>query len=191
MSTWNIRSETEQVSPGAAETEGKPEAVGELATTGVTLDEIVETTAAVLPERQAPPIAAVAMCTARVVSMEGKTRRASILARSANVPVLAEIAPDVDLEVIEDARANGDAVLVETCEGEPPLIIAALRTRRPRELRLRGEKISIEGSKEVMLRSGFGALRIHESGDIELVGGTINAVSRGLFRLVGRLVRLN
>jgi hypothetical protein len=190
MSTWNIRSEAEQVSPGAAETEGKAEAAGELATTGVTLDEIVETTA-VLPKRQAPAINAVATCTARVVSMEGKTRRASILARGANVPVLAEIAPDVDLEVIEDARANGDAVFVEVCDGEPPLITAALRTRRPRELRLRGEKISIEGSKEVLLRSGFGALRIQESGDIELVGGTVNAVSRGLFRLVGRLVRLN
>ncbi|WP_437534768.1 hypothetical protein WME79_11255 [Sorangium sp. So ce726] len=191
MSNWNTRSKAEQVSPGAAETEGKVEAAGELATTGVTLDEIVETTAAVLPERQAPAIAAVSMCTARVVSMEGKTRRASILARGANMPVLAEIAPDVDLEVIEGARANGDAVLVEICEDEPPLIIAALRTRRPRELRLRGEKISIEGSKEVLLRSGFGALRIQESGDIELVGSTVNVVSRGLFRLVGRLVRLN
>lgn len=191
MSTWNIRSMAEQVSPGAVETEGKAESAGELATTGVMLDEIVETTAAVLPERQAPAIAAVAMCTARVVSMEGKTRRASILARGMNTPVLAAIAPDVDLEVIEGARANGDAVLVESCEDEPPLIIAALRTRRPRELRLRGEKISIEGSKEVLLRSGFGALRIQESGHIELVGGTVNVVSRGLFRLVGRLVRLN
>ncbi|WP_437899190.1 hypothetical protein [Sorangium sp. So ce124] len=167
------------------------EAAGEIAAAGVTLDEIVEGTAAALPERDAPAIAAVPTCTARVVSIEGKTRSAVILARGAKGPVSAEIAPEVDLEVIEDARANGDAVLVEIRAGEQPQVIAALRTRRPRELRLHAEKISIEGMKEVLLRSGFGALRIQESGDIEVIGGRINAVSRGLFRLVGRLVRLN
>ncbi|WP_438035466.1 hypothetical protein [Sorangium sp. So ce204] len=167
------------------------EAAGEIAAAGVTLDEIVEGTEAVFPERVAPAIAAVPTCTARVVSIEGKTRRASILPRGAKVPASAEIAPEVDLEVIEDARANGDAVLVELCAGEPPRIIAALRSRRPRELRLDGEKITIQATKEVLLRSGSGAFRIQESGDVELVGGRINAVSRGLFRLVGRLVRLN
>ena len=191
MSSSSRCSEVRGVSPGVAETEDKAEAPGKLTTTDVTLDDIVETTEAALPEREAPAIAAVPTCTARVVSIEGKTRSAVILARGAKGPVSAEIAPEVDLEVVEDARANGDAVLVESCAGERPQIIAALRTRRPRELRLRAEKISIEGMKEVLLRSGFGALRIQESGDIEVVGGSINAVSRGLFRLVGRLVRLN
>ncbi|XXT16021.1 hypothetical protein WME94_37880 [Sorangium sp. So ce429] len=127
--------------------------------------------------------------TARVLDLAG--RSATIMLRGATAPVEAELAPEVDPEVIADAQANGDSVLVECCEGEPPLVVAALATRKPRELRLRAATVHIEGDEEVLLRSGHGAVRIRQDGEVEVIGSRISAASRGLFRLVGRVLRLN
>ncbi|WP_437552987.1 hypothetical protein WME97_17140 [Sorangium sp. So ce367] len=155
----------------------------------VTLDDVLaEPAAAPLPARKAQPLGA-AMRTARVASIVG--RKASIHVRGAEGPVDAQIAPDVDPEVIADARARGDAVLVELCEGEPPLIVAALTTQRPQTLHLKATTVAIEAEQELLLRSGRGAVRIRQDGDIEVVGSRISAASRGLFRIVGRLLRLN
>ena len=155
----------------------------------VTLDDVLaEPAAAPLPARKAQPLGA-AMRTARSASIAG--RKASIHVRGAEGPVDAQIAPDVDPEVIADARARGDAVLVELCEGEPPLIVAALTTQRPHTLHLKATTVTIEGDEELLLRSGRGAVRIQKIGDIEIVGSRISAASRGLFRIVGRLLRLN
>ncbi|MGK3994502.1 hypothetical protein [Sorangium sp. So ce1024] len=158
----------------------------------VTLDDVLAApaapAAAPLPARPAQPLGA-AMRTARVASISG--RKASIHLRGAEGPVDAQIAPDVDPEVIVDAHARGDAVLVELCEGEPPLVVAALTTQRPHALHLKATSVVIEGEQELLLRSGRGAIRIREDGDIEVVGSRISAASRGLFRIVGRLLRLN
>ncbi|WP_437681535.1 hypothetical protein [Sorangium sp. So ce131] len=158
----------------------------------VTLDDVLAEPAAPgaapLPARPAQPLG-VAVRTARVASIAG--RRATILVRGAAGPVAAEIAPEVDPGVIADAHARGDAVLVELCEGEPPLVVAALTTQRPKALHLKAATITLEGEQELLLRSGRGAVRIREDGDIEVVGSRISAASRGLFRIVGRLLRLN
>ncbi|XYI01980.1 hypothetical protein ACMHYB_20285 [Sorangium sp. So ce1128] len=155
----------------------------------VTLDDVLaEQAAAPLPVRKAQPLGA-AMRTARVASIAG--RRASIHLRGAEGPVDAQIAPDVDPEVIADARARGDAVLVELCDGELPQIVAALTTQRPQALHLKASTVAIEGEQELLLRSGQGAIRIRQNGDIEVIGSRISAASRGLFRIVGRLLRLN
>jgi hypothetical protein len=82
-------------------------------------------------------------------------------------------------------------VLVEMVEGEEPLVVAVLHTRKPREIRLKAATIQIEGDEEVLLRAGRGAIRIRSDGDIEVVGSRISAASRGLFRIVGRMLRLN
>jgi hypothetical protein len=55
----------------------------------------------------APLAAAVGMRTARVISVAG--RRATLALRGAAAPIEAEIAPEVDQELIADARANGVA----------------------------------------------------------------------------------
>ncbi|WP_437615285.1 hypothetical protein WMF20_18080 [Sorangium sp. So ce834] len=141
-----------------------------------------------LPARGAQPLGA-AMRTARVAAVAG--RRAQLVVRGAAGPVEALVAPEVDPEVIADAHARGDAVLVELCEGEPPLIVGALTTQRPKALHFKAGTITIEGEQELLLRSGRGAVRIREDGDIEVVGSRISAASRGLFRIVGRLLRLN
>ncbi|MGK3992000.1 hypothetical protein [Sorangium sp. So ce1024] len=127
--------------------------------------------------------------TARVLDVAGRT--ATVLLRGATAPVEAELAPEVDPEVISDAQAIGDSVLVECCEGEAPLVVAALTTRKPRELRLHAATVHIEADEEVLLRSGHGAVRVRQDGDIEVIGSRISAASRGLFRLVGRVLRLN
>ncbi|AUX34993.1 uncharacterized protein SOCE836_071810 [Sorangium cellulosum] len=127
--------------------------------------------------------------TARVLAVTD--RSATIVLRGAPAAVEAELAPEVDPEVIADALDNGDSVLVECCEGEAPLVVAALATRKPRELRLQATTVHIEAEDEVLLRSGHGAVRIRQDGDIEVIGSRISAASRGLFRLVGRILRLN
>ncbi|WP_437947481.1 hypothetical protein WME98_43040 [Sorangium sp. So ce296] len=181
---------------------GAPAAVEELEPEGepggasgaprVTLDDVLAEpaaeVAAPLPARGAQPLG-VAMRTARVAAVAG--RQARIVVRGAAGQVEALVAPEVDPDVIADAHARGDAVLVELCEGEPPLIVGALTTQRPKALHLKAGTITIEGEQELLLRSGRGAVRIREDGDIEVVGSRISAASRGLFRIVGRLLRLN
>jgi hypothetical protein len=141
------------------------------------------------PARAGAGEAAPAMRTARVAHVDG--RKAMILFRGKQAPVEAEIAPEVDPELVSDALASGDAVLVEQCEGELPLVVGRLQTKKPREIHLRAATVHIEGDQEVLLRSGRGAVRIREDGDIEVLGSRISAASRGLFRIVGRMLRLN
>jgi hypothetical protein len=140
------------------------------------------------PLAPAQPVAP-GMRTARVAGITG--RRATISFRGASTPVDAAIAPEVDTEVVTGAWKNGDSVLVEVADGETPLIVAALQTRLAREIHLKAATIVIEGEQEVLLRSGRAAVRIREDGDIEVVGSRISAASRGLFRIVGRILRLN
>lgn len=138
---------------------------------------------------RAASAAAVGMRTAQVTSISG--RRVTLTLRGSQGPVQGEIAPEVDADVVADACENGDAVLVEVAEGDAPVVVGVLQTRRPKEIRLRAGTVVLEGEREILLRSGRGAIRIREDGDIEVVGSRISAASRGLFRIVGRLLRLN
>jgi hypothetical protein len=136
-----------------------------------------------------PGLGGVAMRTATPVAVRGRTVELRLRGRAE--PVTAELGPGVAAEVVALAAKNGDAVVLECVEGEAPLVVGVLQTRVPRELVLRAEKIQIEGDEELLLRSGRGAMRIRRDGDVELVGSRISAMSRGLFRLVGRVLRLN
>jgi hypothetical protein len=151
----------------------------------VALDEILPTPAG--PRPAAPAVAGIR--TARVTGLTG--RRAKITFRGHPAPVDATVAPEVDPAVVADAVDNGDSVLVEVAPGEAPLVVGVLHTRRPRAIRLKASTIEIEGDEEVVVRSGRGALRIRADGDVEVVGSRISAASRGLFRIVGRILRLN
>ena len=131
----------------------------------------------------------VAMRTAQPVALRGRT--VALRVRGIASEVAAELGPGVDGDVIRQAVTNGDVVVVECAAGEVPLVVGVLQRRLPRELTLKANKIHIEGEQEVLLRSGRGAMRIRQDGDVELVGTRIAAMSRGLFRLVGRVLRLN
>lgn len=126
---------------------------------------------------------------AKIVRLAG--RNATVVFRGDPSPVDVTIPSDVDPEFIAEAHARGDHVMVESTRGAEALIVGVLQTKNPRELHLKAQSIHIEGEQEVLFKSGRGALRIREDGDIELIGNRISAASRGLFRIVGRLLRLN
>lgn len=129
------------------------------------------------------------MRTARVARVRG--RQAWITTRGRTDPVEATIAAEVDPDLVADAAAQGESVLVEHDEDGAPFVVAVLQTRRPRALHLKAATVTIEGDEELVLRSGRGAIRIRNDGDIEVIGSRISAASRGLFRIVGRMLRLN
>src|SRR5579871_1682531 len=144
----------------------------------VALEEILPT-----PDRPPEPRAAAkplvpGMRTARVTRAAG--RKATIAFRGQAEGIEAAVAPEVDTAVVVDAIESGESVLVEIVEGEAPLVVGVLHTRRPRELKLKASTIQIEGDEEVLIRSGRGAVRIRADGDIEVVGSRISASSRGL-----------
>jgi hypothetical protein len=144
-----------------------------------------------LLERVAPPPAITSgggeLRVARIVGVGGGA--ALIAWRGRDGRVTALVAPGVEMDLLEQTVEDGGMVLVE--DSSPPLVVGVLQTRRPRELKLSAETITIEGEREVLIRSGRAAIRLREDGDIEIVGSRISAASRGLFRLVGRILRLN
>src|SRR5262245_43960923 len=93
----------------------------------------------VAPERPAPPRAAAqpGLRTARIVALEG--RKARIAFRNAQTEIEASLAPEVERELIEDAAANKDAVLVEIDGENEPLVVGVVQTRRPRDVRVTGD----------------------------------------------------
>lgn len=143
------------------------------------------------PAHEAPRAAqgGAALRTARIAELQG--RDAKIAWRNGSDLIAAEVAPEIERELISDALTQRELVLVEVAEGATPVIVGVLQTRRPREIHLKAAVVHIEGEREVLLRSGRGAVRVREDGDIEIVGSRISAASRGLFRLVGRILRLN
>jgi hypothetical protein len=140
-------------------------------------------TEAVSPE--APP----PLRTARVVSMARGS--VQIAWRGLRDPVEADLDEGVDAELVQRAMENGDRVLVEIDPALGPLVVGVVQRRVPAKVELRGETVVIEADREILLRTGRGAMRIREDGDIEVVGSRISTMSRGLFRIVGRVLRLN
>ncbi|MBM4356723.1 MAG: hypothetical protein FJ096_01300 [Deltaproteobacteria bacterium] len=139
------------------------------------------------PSGAAAPLRGVAMRTAIPLAVDG--RRVTL--RVGAVEATAELGERVSPEVVRAAIRGGEAVLVELPEGEPPRVVAALRTREPAEVVQRARTLTLEAEDEVLLRAGRSALRLRRDGDVELVGSRLSLASRGLFRLVGRMLRLN
>lgn len=95
----------------------------------------------------------------------------------------------VSARLIHDAIAAGQRVLLERVGTAAPTVVGVIQTSA--QAKLSGTKVEIEASEELVLRSGRAAIRMRSDGDVELVGSRISAMSRGLFRLVGRVLRLN
>jgi hypothetical protein len=127
--------------------------------------------------------------TARVVSIVGDAAR--ITWRGLRDPVEAELDEGVDSELVQRAMENGDRVLVEIDPASGPVIVGVVQRRIPAKVEIRGETVVIEADREILIKTGRGAMRIREDGDIEVVGSRISTMSRGLFRIVGRVLRLN
>lgn len=127
---------------------------------------------------------------ARIVAIDGNGRRATIVWRGHTDRIDVDVATDVDVALLELAQRNGDAVFVEETT-DKLLIVGVMQTRLAREVHFVADKILLDAAQEVVIRAGRAAIRLREDGDVELVGSRISAASRGLFRLVGRILRLN
>ncbi len=136
-----------------------------------------------------PDLTTVAMRTATPRAVKG--RSVTMVVRGLAEPVEGTLGPGVSAEVVALAARNGDAVVLECARGQVPVVVGVLQTKIPNELTIKAKKLHLEGEQEVLLRSGRGAMRIRQDGDVEIVGSRIAAMSRGLFRLVGRVLRLN
>ncbi len=134
-------------------------------------------------------LAGVAMRTGTPLRVSG--RRVELRVRGLDGSVDGQLGPGVSDELVGQAARNGDAVVLECIAGEPPLVVGVLQTSIPAELTIKARTIHLEAEQEVLMRSGRGAMRIRQDGDVEIVGSRISAMSRGLFRLVGRVLRLN
>ena len=141
--------------------------------------------AAVAPVPEVAP----ALRTARVLAIVAGSAR--ITWRGLRDPVDADLDEGVDSEIVQRAMENGDRVLVEIDPALGPLVVGVVQRRIPAKVEIRGETVVIEADREVVIRSGRGAMRIRDDGDIEVVGSRISTMSRGLFRIVGRVLRLN
>jgi len=137
----------------------------------------------------AQALAAPGLRLGRVVSMSEDGVMVRFRARGA--PVLVDLDEGVDEALVARAMQNGDSVLVEVDPVEGPLVVGVVQRRLPEEVEITGKKVIIDAEDEVLLRTGKGAMRINPDGEVEIVGSRIHTVSRGLFRIVGRVLRLN
>lgn len=140
-------------------------------------------------ERASASVLRRGLVSAKVIDLRG--RSATVQLRGEDGPLDVELDPDVDAAVVAEALENGDRVMVEADESGDLVIVGALRCRLPEKLKISAERIELEAEREVVIRSGRAALRLREDGEIDLIGSRISAASRGLFRLVGRMLRLN
>ncbi len=125
---------------------------------------------------------------ARVVSMGPPIQ---VAFRGRAEPLDAELDEGVDRELVAWAMREGERVLIERAPQAPPLVVGLVQRRNPERITLKAGHVVIEGEHEILLKSGSAALRLREDGDVELLGSRIVSASRGLYRLVGRVLRLN
>ena len=145
----------------------------------------------------------------RVVALQGRSARVSW--RDGAEPLEAKLAEEVEGELIARVVEERGFVLVE--QGDELRVVGVLQTREraPKpaalgeavlrgravrlesegELSIKAERVEIEGASEVLLRVGPVALRLRRDGTVELVGSSVYLTSRGVFRLIGRVLRLN
>ena len=126
---------------------------------------------------------------AELVALSGRTAR--VLPRGQTSAVEVALAPEVELALIEEALRDDQRVLLEVLPDAEPLVVGVLQVHRPKNVTIRGEVVEIEAARGITLRSGRAGLRMDTDGDVELVATRFSAMSRGLMRLVGRVLRLN
>ncbi len=139
--------------------------------------------------QRALALAVPALRTAKLVRLEGGHGAVSF--RGDPRVFDAELDAAVEPALLKRALEERQYVLVETLADQKPVVVGVLQTTLPSKLVLSAQQVDIQASERLSLRSGRAALRFRADGDIEIVGSRISAASRGLFKLVGRILRLN
>jgi hypothetical protein len=194
MPSQGQRAELEPQAEGSASLPSGDEASD--AAPGSKLDELLERVAQpTLPAIERPfsivsDPAPPALRTARVTRMTDGAG-VEITLRGADQPTYAVIDEGVDRDLVVRAMENRDAVLIEIAAGQDPAVVGVVQTRVPQRLELKAKDIVVDGEREVVIRAGRSAVRMRADGDLEVVGSRILTMSRGLFRIVGRVLRLS
>ena len=100
------------------------------------------------------------------------------------------IAPHVDCDLIDRALSNRALALLAELNHQIH-IIGLVQTSLAEQTLITGKTIVVEASEQLTLRSGRAAIALRSDGALEMVGTRIAATSRGVFRLIGRALRLN
>lgn len=153
------------------------------------IDSLLEVVDAPVARPQPAVAAPSGMRSAALVAVDNDV--ATVRLRGTREPVAATVAAGVAPELLRHALERGDPVLVECDPGAAPVVVGVLMTKLPAKLELKADVIHIDAERELLLRSGRAAIRLRQDGDVEIVGTRISAASRGLFKLVGRILRLN
>jgi hypothetical protein len=102
----------------------------------------------------------------------------------------AQLAEHLEVGLVDAAIADRSLVLlVET--SEQLLMVGLVQTKLPQDTVIRGQNIVVEADEQLTLRSGRAAIQLRSDGSLEMLGTRIAATSRGVFRLIGRALRLN
>lgn len=142
-------------------------------------------------EERAPKPSSVqhGLCAAWIESWDGRSELSVRLCPSGEI-AQAELMRELDRSLVEDAARDRQLVLLDR-NADRLLVIGVIATHKPKKLRLDADSIEVLASRSLLLRVGRAALELRQDGNIEIVGSRISAASRGLFRLVGRMLRLN
>lgn len=129
------------------------------------------------------------LCAAWIEKWEGRGDLSVRLCPSGEI-AQAELMRELDRSLVEDAARDRQLVLLDR-HADRLLVIGVIATHKPKKLKLDADTIELLASRSLLLRVGRAALELRQDGNIEIVGSRISAASRGLFRLVGRMLRLN
>ncbi len=102
----------------------------------------------------------------------------------------ATIAKHVDPVLVERSIREGALALL-TQSAHQIQVIGFVQTNIAETTHISGKDIVIEADQKLTLRSGRAAIQLRADGALEILGTRIAATSRGVFRLVGRALRLN
>jgi hypothetical protein len=119
-------------------------------------------------------------------------------------PLLARVSAALDIPSLEAAAAaHQDALLLfEGGDSGRPLLVALLHSATPtvdlllgkamiRDVRVDGERVSIEGKKEVVLRCGKASLTLRSDGKVILRGVNVVSQADQIHKVRGGKVQIN
>jgi hypothetical protein len=108
----------------------------------------------------------------------------------------ASVDPAVDVAVLRTAARRGERVVAQR-EGGVWLVVGALRVSATPgvdemdEVVVRGNRVYLEGTHEISVRSGAASLVLRAQGYVETMASDITTRARAVHKLVGRVLRLN
>lgn len=153
------------------------------------------------PEARAVPPsfvepAAVGLVAVRLLAVETSESARTARLDVGGAEVTAAVDGAVDVAVLDTALRRGERVIAQR-DASGWIVLGTLRTQGTpgvdllEEIALRADRVDIEATSRLRLKSGLVRFVIEASGHAETVAETITSHARGVQKIVGRLLRLN